>query len=919
MSAVYRFLPWARQGAATAVRTVDTLAAGVPVRAALPVAARVNRRVDVDVSLRLYGPGDAVGFDPRVVVRTDPPHLSTGFEPNYFPAIDFSVAGLPWALTPATGDARGRLRPWLVLVVVRKQPGVTLSSAAGRPLPVLRIEAPAAPAAELPDLAESWAWAHTQTLSTGEAEIRETLIGGEGVVSRLLCPRRLDPSAPYLACLVPAFAAGRRAGLGELPDPGESELTPAWVHAELDGAIELPVYLRWEFTTGAGGDFESLARRLRGRRLPAGVGVLPLRLGDAGVGLPDGGSVALEGVLRPPGSGATGTLPGPFTAALLELINAPATSRGEEGAGEPVVGPPVYGSWQAAHDRADDAAPAWLRELNADPRRRVAAGLATIVVQDQQEALMASAWTQLGEVGQSRDRLPRRDLGRVVLGRVHEGLRQLSPERLLRVTAPLHSRVRVELDLSSVGGDDPTEAPGVTLRERIRGSALPLSVVSPPFRRMTRSTGPIVRKLPTVAAAGTSAAARRRTLAFATRVTAPLSDVVTAHPLAAAPPTVSAADIDARINSLVVISTQLAESGRFNAAARELSAYLARRVGGGTPPKRPTLPLAAIRAELLDRLQPAETVPPVATPPPSQGEETPPASPEPEDVEQTIPGPSFPQPMYEFLRELAPDLLLPGIERIPADSVTLLETNPPMIESFMIGLNHEMSRELLWREYPSDLRGTPFRRFWGGPDAMPEVHTWTADEPLGAHLSAGSDDQQLVLLIRGELLQRYPRTVIYATRSAAAAAGAEKRFPRFRAALGPDTTCLGFDLTVAEARGSGDGDGWFFVYEQPPGQPRFGLDDTPASGRDPAALASWNEVGWGDVADDEDALARLTHIALAGRLNGHRIGALEWGLNAGHMAAITLQRPVRVVIAAANLLDPVPEENEDDQPESPDA
>src|SRR5690606_26703992 len=91
MSAVYRFLPWVRQGAATAVRTVDTLAAGVPVRASLPVAARVNRRVDVDVSLRLYGPGDAVGFDPRVVVRSDPPHLSTGFEPNYFPAVDFSV------------------------------------------------------------------------------------------------------------------------------------------------------------------------------------------------------------------------------------------------------------------------------------------------------------------------------------------------------------------------------------------------------------------------------------------------------------------------------------------------------------------------------------------------------------------------------------------------------------------------------------------------------------------------------------------------------------------------------------------------------------------------------------------------------------------------------------------------------------
>ena len=33
-------------------------------------------------------------------------------------------------------------------------------------------------------------------------------------MSRLLCPRRLDPSTDYLACLVPAFELGRKAGLG---------------------------------------------------------------------------------------------------------------------------------------------------------------------------------------------------------------------------------------------------------------------------------------------------------------------------------------------------------------------------------------------------------------------------------------------------------------------------------------------------------------------------------------------------------------------------------------------------------------------------------------------------------------------------------------------------------------------------------
>jgi hypothetical protein len=121
---------------------------------------------------------------------------------------------------------------------------------------------------------------------------------------------------------------------------------------------------------------------------------------------------------------------------------------------------------------------------------------------------------------------------------------------------------------------------------------------------------------------------------------------------------------------------------------------------------------------------------------------------------RSLPGPSFPQPMYEPLRELAPDMLLPGIELIPPDSVTLLETNPAFIEAYMVGLNHEMSRELLWREYPSDLRATCFRRFWGGNLEMPEIHSWTGDSPLGSHPTPAAVTS-IVLLMRGEVLQRY--------------------------------------------------------------------------------------------------------------------------------------------------------------------
>jgi len=73
---------------------------------------------------------------------------------------------------------------------------------------------------------------------------------------------------------------------------------------------------------------------------------------------------------------------------------------------------------------------------------------------------------------------------------------------------------------------------------------------------------------------------------------------------------------------------------------------------------------------------------------------------------------TFPQPMYEALRDLSQDFLFPGLEHVPANTVTLLKTNPQFVESFLVGLNAEMSSELLWRNYPTDQRGTSFRQFW---------------------------------------------------------------------------------------------------------------------------------------------------------------------------------------------------------------
>jgi hypothetical protein len=111
-----------------------------------------------------YGPGDVKALDARAVVRTVPYHGVHDFEPNLFPCIELAQPELPWLLSPSP-DSHGRVSPWLVLVVVEDRPGVTISFGAGN-AQILTIEAPAVPGDELPDLAQSWAWAHAQATGT---------------------------------------------------------------------------------------------------------------------------------------------------------------------------------------------------------------------------------------------------------------------------------------------------------------------------------------------------------------------------------------------------------------------------------------------------------------------------------------------------------------------------------------------------------------------------------------------------------------------------------------------------------------------------------------------------------------------------------------------------------------------------------
>jgi hypothetical protein len=886
-----------------------TVGGGTTARISVPAALRINGGETVNMQVRLYGPGDVVGLDPRQIVRTDPAPLTTDFEPNYFPSVELDRPDLPWLFSPAAADVgesapKGRLQPWLCLVVVRRQAGVKLFVNPRRPLPTLVIESPARPVLELPDLAEAWAWVHGQVVEEGteSASLAERLAADSTRnLSRLVCPRRLSPRTPYLACLVPTFEVGRKAGLGlAVSSEDENTLTPAW-QGDPD-RVELPVYHQFEFSTGSEGDFEALVRRLKHRRLPSRVGSRRMAVGELGFELPGLEGAWLQGALRSPTAPVT-RIPKTFRDTLRALLN----RRADRAPGEdPLLGPPIYGCWQADIERLPDGGdfPGWIEGLNLDPRHRAAAGFGTLIVQDQQEALMTSAWAQLADTRRANQELRQAQLAlQVDLALHRRHLSTMAPARLLQVTGPAHTRV------AAASGETTTVA------GRLRREGLPGAIASTALRRAARGRGPVFRRLHGAPAA-------------------PWISRLYQAPLAPPPPPGPGHLSATRLQEAAARLEQVAagkSSALAGAAANLLQPLLDQRdylrvtqglagvpIRQSRPASQVNQALAEQQTALLQGMDPAMTVVArardriratapagVATleagPRPGPG-------PGPDLAPLAMPAPRFPRPMYEVLRDFSPDLLLPGLELVPPETVTLLQTNPQFVEAFMVGLNHEMGRELLWRGYPTDQRGTCFTRFWDtagletDPMDLPPIHAWPLSQRLGGNFVEESNESgRLVLLLRGELLRRYPGAVIYAVPAASATTLKDggKRLPLFRGSLEPDVTFLGFELTTAEAIGD---PGWFFVLEQQPTEPRFGLDVPIAFGLNPGDLKTWADLSWGHLAPDQAGFEAMTHLALAGVLAKKTLGGVAWGLNAAHMAAITLQPPARIAIHAAALI-----------------
>ena len=1045
----YSFLPWLRRGIANQLQAAATATSRASLAVTVRLASDTAPAVDVPAkTVLLTGPGDIVGLNPHMVLRTEPRQGVTNFEPNYLAYVDFYDEDFCWRYTPDVPDlGKHRLAPWLTLLVLKDTEFERVQKV-GQPLPGIEL-APTVKTAEiLAPPSQLWAWAHVHlnaplgsTNGAPNLDVLGTLLRQNPDLgySRLLSPRHLEPMTRYHAFVIPTYEVGRKAGLGDPVSDATPGLALSWATARV-----FPVYYEWWFATGPDGDFESLVRALEPRDIDPRVGIRSMDVQAPGFllpatnGQPDG-VVGLEGVLLAPTTEHVPVAPAcdlPQNLAVQVNLPADQSDAGVTAGDDPVISAPLYGRWHALVERVLPFTTQrnWIDELNTDPRFRAVAGMGTKVIQTHQEEYMKLAWQKIGEVLSMNRRIQYLQLSlktsdalyaknfaplgaeqalafsapvlRKVLGSpvtVHAlvkasrlprvalsgaARKQLRPRGMLMrralgkpgTTQPLRDSV-AKLNAGTITAAGPRPHPdGVTYEGslgsvtpklsgllvwlvRHRGLALLLGAV---LALLVLLLAPGGLKLFGVVVAAVAIVLYRSLAALADRLATVEGfepAAMTPQAIAALPPNaafVVPAD-DVPLERVVVPGgPDSAQGAAFRTAALEFSASFVDRPAPAL--ERPSLALTRAHASVAAALQPARAFNQRFSSIMSVGSRSFAEyigsyldQPDPPPDPRIVPVMAYPDiklPMYVPLRDLQKDDFVPNLNLVPPNTISIMLTNEPVIEAYMVGLNHEFARELLWREYPTDQRPSTFRQFWDPTnyvdtqhlkaDALAEklrdikkIHEWPPEARLGDNNNRRPNDNRprVVLIVRGDLLKRYPNTIIYAQKARWGDAPKQTNelvlydqtgekilanqqdpkfsFPMFRAQVDPDVTCIGFDLLLEEVRGDPTLDeseasrlrvapdklGWFFVLQEVVGEPRFGLDEHAVkSSEDPL---KWDNLSWENLGP---SVTVIDLKPLATEPPGTTDGGAQWGTNAADLAFILYQRPALVAVHARDML-----------------
>jgi hypothetical protein len=946
------FIPYLRQGLTTLAdhNKVPGQRMVVPVKLTLVATNQTNntsKTETVEKDIALFGPGDVLGLNTTIISRVAPAPGTNNFETSLVPFIEFSEPDFLWRFSSLQINGKNWI-PWLALIVLKSENNE--EEAEFEKIQSSKKELPwqiqLKPNAILPDLKESWRWAHvykTDVENTSPEQLAKSIKKApKKAVCRMLCPRKLKPQTRYHAFLVPAFKIGAEAAMG-ISGQTEDRTLLTW-ETPADGAGKtIPYYFDWEFGMGAGGDFENLVRKLKPRELEK-MGTRPIDCSNPGYGMQEDELVLkMEAVLKSldtsyqswgmdstkDSQDATKSIE--KQKALAGLLNKREEKIKNENGEEETklrVTPPVYGEWYASRQNETEKVDPqnrnhWLEELNLDFRHRAAAGLGVHFVKENQESLMKAAWGQMSKVKKVNQELNLGRFGREVSNQMFKRFNKMKSTSVFKMTLPVQNKIAVQPQKTVTAFLNNSKITQNLTRTKTQKYLYKADKkeVKQDFKPVESSQ---LVSLSYQVKGVKSSATRLQMMADTPTV---MAKKISAWPEGVIAKTISALDpkmtIESRIKNRVSSFRTIEKT---ETRLRE---------------KAETL-----QSEKAETLQ-------------SQTED---------ELHPVIWYPEFHRPMYHFLRAMSQDHILPGLENVPQNTVGLLQTNRRFIEAFMVGLNHEMASEMRWREFPTDMRGSYFRSFWDTSiysvdddekeafrkteiartllkqirkefgdkyntlekieatyvEATPDetekevadayenaiekwlltrdddkdidhLARWERDNRLGDNPVPGKlTDQeeninQLVLLVRGELLQKFSNTLIYLVKKKAdgkpdLSLNAVRTHPVFEGALPPDIVFIGFPIKKADAAD------YFVVFEERMSELRFGLDETP-EGDEPGTEI--NNFSW----------QHFPELPAEGYLDGNQpiIFTQEWDSPA-FVGKAMMQKQVRAAIELKKLL-----------------
>jgi hypothetical protein len=880
-TSTYTFLPWLRTGIGARLTQSSAGAGRASVQLKLHIEGDGTIRRTVNRSIELYGPGDILGVSIRAIVRTVPRPGTRDFESNFLAAIDFYDEDFPWRYSPAAPNAN-RVAPWLWLLTLDKTE-FDLMPPLESGLPVVRLH-PGVAQAALPKPNQTWAWAHAHVnfnvVENQNSQLEAVLQRLESELaknpnlgcSRLLCPRRLKPETEYAAFLIPTFEKGRLAGLGadlSLIDSTNS-LQAAWASPQAFLPDHFPIYYQWSFSTMPGPDFEGLAQKIepvtRSQLLAAGIGTpLTMDIRSPGWGVKHGDpspTVVLPTVFRLPDSPPDAEFPAPapskdaaWADSLAQLLNLSVQMQEGDAAfqqqnpiyqdaatigNDPVVTPPLYGSWYVPPAKVEKGKMKtdWFHQMNLHPALRVVGGAGAEVIRDNQEDYMERAWEQCDEIGETNRFIKIAQLSsNVGMALFSKHLKASLDSLSVQTTSNQQVRALRLASMTRSAKVIASQAPSAQARSLISSGAV----------KMFRPNGALMTRLPPPLPPTGGGTAKfwlqdlRLKVVEGMIFVPPVFDVVQLTNTAVLNPNLP----------VILIAVQGLNGNKINSALETHKAYF-------LPNIIPLISQPTVSQTISERLRPDFAIAKKVRA--RLPEAVPPSAPT-DDVGLLRVAPDFPEPMFDALAAQSLDLIMPGLDKFPVNRCGLFESSQTFIEAYLVGLNHEMAREMLWREFPADLRQTFFRQFWDKRDTpastalstaagsfkdIRPIAEWGKPTPFGdASHRLGASTSLLFFVLRGDLLRKYPNTVVFmqpAIRNPSGRVPDETqplKMPVASARLAQDIFFLGFDVPKGDAIGNTQKAGWYIGLQERPGDIHFGLDQ---SGATSPAEANWENA-----------------------------------------------------------------------------